>query len=154
MRVVCGSQYVFDFEIILLFLYAKCTFCATKDKKTQTSQLLPPRDDNLLFYQDLEENIKRIFITNPHHLLLRPHHSNISLSDSTGLLKWTIDCKCISVSVCCHFSWLKLLALEQVSKAFSVEEFLSFNSNNRKTIFPLRSHYLPEEIFPEMLMRI
>lgn len=147
MRVVCGSQYVFDFEIILLFLYA------TKDNKTQTSQLLPPRDDNLLFYQDLEENIKRIFITNPHHLLLRPHHSNISLSDSTGLLKWTIDCKCISVSVCCHVSWLKLLALKQVSKAFSVEEFLSFNSN-RKTIFPLRSHYLPEEVFPEMLMRI
>ena len=98
MRVVCGSQYVFDFEIILLFLYA------TKDNKTQTSQLLPPRDDNLLFYQDLEENIKRIFITNTHHLLLRPHHSNISLSDSTGLLKWTIDCKCISVSVCCHVS--------------------------------------------------
>lgn len=36
-------------------------------------------------------NIKRIFITNP-NFLPRPHYPNIFffLSDTTGLLKWTI----------------------------------------------------------------
>lgn len=34
-----------------------------------------------------------------------------------------------------------------------MEEFPSFD-NNKKTTFPLRSHYLSKEAFPEMLMRI
>lgn len=56
--------------------------------KNKPAQALPPREDNLLFYHDSEEK-QRKEITNPHNFLPRLHYSNISLSDTTGLLKWT-----------------------------------------------------------------
>lgn len=49
-KIVCGSQFVFNFEII--FSLPKTCIFATKNKKPP--QILSPRD-NLLFYHDPEE---------------------------------------------------------------------------------------------------
>lgn len=70
-KIVCGSQFVFNFEIIF---YQKRAF-------------LQPRTKNPHKYCHLEiiycftmtqkrNNIKRIFITNPHNFLPQPHYSN------------------------------------------------------------------------------
>lgn len=63
---------------------------ATKDDKNQTRHKYCHLEIIYCFTMTQEEK-HRVFITNPHNFIPQPHYS----SDITGLLKWTIDYKCV-----------------------------------------------------------